>query len=63
MQMHLYQDEKHPHVFAAKKGRAEDMRQIPDRLGLELFALREQEKRVLTEIDEHLRLSGQKPIS
>jgi hypothetical protein len=63
MQMHLYQDEKHPHVFATKKGRAEDMRQIPDRLGLELMALREQEQRVLQEINEHLRVTGQKPVS
>jgi len=68
MKMYLTKDEKYPHVFAVpearhKKELESDARLIPDRLGLELVALRQREEDVLAEIEDHLRSTGQKPIS
>lgn len=64
MKLYLYMDEKHDHVYADGKGLHEsDARQIPDRLGVELVALRQREESILSEIEDHLRLTGQKPIS
>ena len=63
MQVQIYKDEKHPYTMLDWETEGPYTRDVPVELANRLEDLRVQESVVLGQIDQHLRLTGQDPVT